>query len=222
MIRKRIVLIGAGGMAREVAAAIKAHNRMRHEFEFLGFIVSNRQILGAYDSRSEVLGDYEWLVDNRKCFDAMVVGVGSPSIRLRVVEEAKSIFPNVEWPNIVHPSAEFDKDSARLTEGNFVGAGFVGTVNLNFEPFALCNFGCTVGHESVLGRGSVVNPGANISGGVVLGAGVLIGTGAQVLQYITVGDGATVGSGAVVTKDVLPGITVLGIPAKPLQRTEEL
>ena len=53
---------------------------------------------------------------------------------------------------------------------------------------------------------------------MTLKEGVLVGTGAQVLQYVTVGEGATVGAGAVVTKDVPPGATVVGIPAKELAR----
>lgn len=42
-----------------------------------------------------------------------------------------------------------------------------------------------------------------------------IGTGATILGGITIGRGATVGAGAVVTKDVAPGETVVGNPAKP-------
>lgn len=46
--------------------------------------------------------------------------------------------------------------------------------------------------------------------------GVVIGSGAQVLGPIVVGEGARVGANAVVTKDVAPGATVIGIPAKPV------
>jgi serine O-acetyltransferase len=45
---------------------------------------------------------------------------------------------------------------------------------------------------------------------------VVIGSGAQVLGPIEVGEGARVGANAVVTKDVAPGATVTGIPAKPI------
>jgi serine O-acetyltransferase len=43
---------------------------------------------------------------------------------------------------------------------------------------------------------------------------VVIGSGAQVLGPITVGRGAKVGANSVVTKDVPPGATVVGIPAR--------
>ena len=47
-------------------------------------------------------------------------------------------------------------------------------------------------------------------------AGASIGAGATVLPGRTIGAGATVGAGAVVTKDVLPGATVVGNPARQI------
>ncbi|MDH5189123.1 MAG: serine O-acetyltransferase [Rhodospirillaceae bacterium] len=43
---------------------------------------------------------------------------------------------------------------------------------------------------------------------------VIVGSGAQVLGGITIGEGARVGANAVVTKDVPPGVTAVGIPAR--------
>ena len=45
-----------------------------------------------------------------------------------------------------------------------------------------------------------------------------IGTSATILCGITIGDGAIVGAGSVVTKDVPPGATVAGNPARLLTR----
>ncbi|MBX9795796.1 serine O-acetyltransferase EpsC [Sphingomonas sp.] len=45
--------------------------------------------------------------------------------------------------------------------------------------------------------------------------GVIIGAGAQVLGPITVGAGARIGGNAVVTRDVVPGAVMVGIPARP-------
>ena len=47
-------------------------------------------------------------------------------------------------------------------------------------------------------------------------SGVVIGSGAQVLGPIEIGEGAKIGANSVVTKEVAPGSTVVGIPARPV------
>ena len=62
------------------------------------------------------------------------------------------------------------------------------------------------------------NPSSGIAGKrhPTLLDGVVVGSGAQVLGPITVGEGAKIGANAVVTRDVVPGATMVGIPAKPV------
>ena len=45
---------------------------------------------------------------------------------------------------------------------------------------------------------------------------VSVGAGAIILPGLTLGKGCIVGAGAVVTKNVEPGVTVIGNPARPL------
>lgn len=52
-----------------------------------------------------------------------------------------------------------------------------------------------------------------------VGKRVSIGTSATILCGITIGDGAKIGAGSVVTKDVPPGVTVVGVPARILRRS---
>lgn len=51
----------------------------------------------------------------------------------------------------------------------------------------------------------------------IIGSGVELGAGCIVIGGVRVGDGARVGAGAVVTKDVPPGATVVGNPARILE-----
>jgi maltose O-acetyltransferase len=53
---------------------------------------------------------------------------------------------------------------------------------------------------------------------VMVGRNVWIGGGAILLPGITVGDDAVIGAGSVVTRDVAPGVTVAGNPARLLRR----
>jgi acetyltransferase-like isoleucine patch superfamily enzyme len=48
--------------------------------------------------------------------------------------------------------------------------------------------------------------------------GASIGSGAAILCGVTIGEKAMIGAGAVVTRDVAPGETVAGVPARPLSR----
>jgi acetyltransferase-like isoleucine patch superfamily enzyme len=51
---------------------------------------------------------------------------------------------------------------------------------------------------------------------VTIGDGCWLGAGSRILPGVSIGGGATVGAGAVVTKDVQPGSTVVGVPARPI------
>jgi len=69
-------------------------------------------------------------------------------------------------------------------------------------------------YQSVTLGGTNPSTGAGGKRHPTLRNGVVIGSGAQVLGPIELGEGARVGANAVVTKDVPPGVTVVGIPAR--------
>ena len=110
----------------------------------------------------------------------------------------------------IHPAAE-------------IGEGF----------FADHGVGIVIGQTAILGRNVTLYHGVTL-GGVMpavdskaqrlvkrhptLKDGVIVGAGAQILGPVTVGARARVGGNSVVTKDVGEGQTVVGIPAKPLQK----
>ena len=82
--------------------------------------------------------------------------------------------------------------------------------------------GVVVGETSIIGDDVTLYQGVTL-GGIsrdkgkrhpTLEDGVIVGAGAQVLGPITIGVGARIGANAVVLKDVEPGTTMVGIPAR--------
>jgi serine O-acetyltransferase len=87
--------------------------------------------------------------------------------------------------------------------------------------------GIVVGETAEIGDDSTIYQGVTLGGTSLtkgakrhptLGRGVIIGAGAKVLGGFTVGDGARVGSNAVVVKEVPPGATAVGNPARILHK----
>ena len=75
-----------------------------------------------------------------------------------------------------------------------------------------------------IGSRSVITPFTSIGlrgaiGGPKIGRGVFIGTGCRILGNMRIGDGAVIGANAVVLGDVPEGTTVVGAPARPVQRS---
>lgn len=75
----------------------------------------------------------------------------------------------------------------------------------------------TIGARTNIGAGTVT---CNFDGvakhETVIGEDVFVGSDSMLVAPITLGDRSATGAGSVVTKDVAPGSTVVGIPARPI------
>ncbi|MFT7599420.1 MAG: sugar O-acyltransferase (sialic acid O-acetyltransferase NeuD family) [Acidimicrobiales bacterium] len=100
--------------------------------------------------------------------------------------------------------------------GCMISPGARVTGNVRLGRHCQLHTGSIVSHDGVLADYVTLSPGTTLCGGVTVGARSTVFAGATVMPDVTIGSDATVGAGALVNKDVGDGVTVVGVPAKPL------
>jgi sugar O-acyltransferase (sialic acid O-acetyltransferase NeuD family) len=211
MTSKQILLYGSSGHGLVVADVVISMGA-----RVAGFLDDAPGLRGTSIEGIPVLGGVEALRDllssgNVEC----LVTIGDCRVRLTVAERVASI--GCQLAVAVHPRATI-ASSVRIGAGTVVMAGAVINPHAVVGANVIINTGATVDHHCVIHDGAHVSPGANLAGNVTVGRGSHVGAGAVAIPGITIGDNCTVGAGAVVIRDVAPGLTVVGNPAREIRR----
>ncbi|MCG2577113.1 acetyltransferase [Dechloromonas sp. XY25] len=114
-------------------------------------------------------------------------------------------------------------DDVQVGEGAILCPFVTLTSNIRIGRYFHANLYSYVEHDCVIGDFVTFAPSVRCNGNIVIEDHAYIGAGALIKQGklgrpLVIGRGATIGMGAVVTKDVAPGVTVVGNPARPLTK----
>lgn len=206
---KDIVILGAGGLAREVAWLLEENNSISLEWNIMGFISEEKGM----NLRYPILGNDEWLKNYHREINA-VCCIGNNSLRKKIISKYAGC-SHIRFPNIISKKATLS-DEIILGQGIIICAYTFVSLNVNIGDFTVINLRCGIGHDVKINEYVTINPGANISGNVTIGAESTIGVGACIIQGLSIGPDTTVGAGSSVLSDIKGHCTVLGVPARPI------
>jgi sugar O-acyltransferase (sialic acid O-acetyltransferase NeuD family) len=217
VVGKRIVLLGAGGFAREVLDIFDACKAVGQDYEVLGYIAESEYGKpGTIVNDIPILGDFDWF-DKYASEVYAVCAVGAPELRLRLVKRACE--HGVRFCSVMHPSAILTR-WVTIGEGVVIAAGCILTNQILIGNHVHLNLSCTIGHDVILDDFVTLAPGVHISGKVTLSSGCYVGTGTQIIDNIHIGEWSVVGAGSTIIRDVPANTTVVGAPGKVIKTRE--
>ncbi len=212
-----LVIVGAGGFARETAAAVRAVNELRPTWRLRGFLDDDPALHGTERAGLPILGAIDQLTEMSAT--ATVVCVGNPRnylARQRIVE--RLALPAERYATILHPSADVGAGSV-IGPGTVLLAGVVLTADVTVGEHVAVMPHVVLTHDDRVSDYVTVASGVRLGGGVVLRPGAYVGAGALIREGVTVGDRSLVGMGSVVLRDVPAGEVWAGNPARRLRAT---
>jgi sugar O-acyltransferase (sialic acid O-acetyltransferase NeuD family) len=212
---KQVIIVGAGGLALEVAD------------QLLGDYANNRDwiVYGFLDSRPQTIDRVSALVDIRHLGDPnnyhvntyierFAIGISSPQHKRKYVDVMKAkgaTFIDIRTNVTFGYGARFD-------EGCVFAVNTSLSVGVVMGSFVYLGKNTQIGHESTIGSFCHIGANCFIAGNVTIESDVTIHPCSLIGQGLTIGTGAIIGAGSVVMRDVPAYSTCLGNPARIVKK----
>lgn len=208
---KHLIIIGSGGMGRQVLSFAKSCEGYGKEYDIKGFLDDNLEALKDFSGYPPILGTVDgYIIEENDVFFNSIGDVQAKKKCIKTILDKGG-----DFITLVHPTAQ-------ISAGTKVGKGcmlssYVGVgVETTIGDFCLIQSKATIGHDVFIDDFARIDCNAVLIAGVKVGKDVCIHTSSVVNHDVKLGDGCTVGAMSFVIRNVKPGQTVFGNPAKKI------
>jgi len=207
--KKEYVILGAGGLGRELESWTSQTLKFNDEYKLQGFIDDNLNALDDLQNNYKVLGRFQEDVILK--YHNILLGIADP-IAKSVIHN-KILADGAEIISFIHESAIIGKNS-ELGPGHILCPFSLISCNVRIGKSVFLNLGSHIGHDAVIGDFSSIMANVDIGGGAIIGDNVFIGSNATILPGIKIAANSRIGAGSVVLRNIKKSGTYFGNPAK--------
>lgn len=208
---KKIVILGGGGHAKVLIDSILYTGIYQIEGVLDPRLKPGERILGV-----PVIGKDAYLDRESGKNFCLAIGIGSTEAtdkRKLLYEKYKNRY---EFAALIDKRSQLAK-SIKYGRGIQIIAQAIIRPDVVIGDNVIINTAAIIEHDCRIASHTHISVNAVLGGGARIGECSHVGMGARILQKIKIGNFVTVGAGAVVTEDVGDGLTVCGVPARPIR-----
>jgi sugar O-acyltransferase (sialic acid O-acetyltransferase NeuD family) len=211
---KKLIIIGGGGAGVEALWIARRMNQAAGSqlWEMTGIADDNPARAGEVLDGIPVIGTTAQAMTKllgSEVYFLCVIGNNRQRQRLADAWEAAGFLA----ATLIDPSVII-ADTAVVRPGSYVGPMAIIAPHAVVGRHALINVGASIGHHAECSDYSQVCPGARLSGYSRLGTGAFVGSNGVMAPGIELGSWATLGATSFALKNVRPGVTAVGNPAR--------
>lgn len=196
-------------MGRQVLSFAKSCSGYGKEYDIKGFLDDNPNAMVDFPGYPPVLGTVDGY--QIECDDVFFNSIGDIQAKKRCIQ--KILDRGGDFLTLIHPTAQVSPDT-KIGKGcmlsSYVGVGVETTIG----DFCLIQSKATIGHDVYVGDYARIDCNVVLIAGVKVGRDVCIHTSSVINHDVRLGEGCVVGAMSFVIKNVKPGQTVFGNPAK--------
>ena len=205
-----LVIIGTGGLAREVFDLAILCYKNDTDFKIKGFIADEPMAMYV-DKYPPYLGKIEdYQLNNNDRFFCAIGNIRSRKKCVDIILDKGGEFINIVAPGV------FVSPNAKIGKGVVIKWDCVLNSGVEIGDFTYIQANVLFGHDVKVGSFCQISSMSFFAGGVQIADFVDINPGVRIIQNIKIGRCAKVGIGSVVVSNVKPETTVWGFPAKKL------
>lgn len=213
---RELLLVGAGGFAREAAEAVRAVNSQAPTWDLLGFLDDDPGKQGTTIGGLRVLDAIDAVHDYPDAQVILCPGRPDNYVIRRILSDRLDLDED-RYATVVHPAASVG-DTCSVGAGSVLLAHVDLTADVVVGRHVLIMPQVVVTHDVRVDHWATLTSGVRLGGGCHIAQGAYIGSGACLREGINVGEWAMIGMGALVTHDVPAHRLWFGVPARDMSR----
>lgn len=212
---KKLIIYGASFV--DTIRVVHTINKHKPTWEIIGFIDDNPQFATTRICGYPILGNYEYLKEYiSKSTDIHVFNNVNPSIAIHKLIGNRIDSLQVKVPSLVHP--DIDTEYVTIGKGVFIPQGCILGCNTVIGDYVTFRYGAIISHDVTIGNNVFIGPGAVCTSHTVIESEAYLGACSTIINKVILGEGSITGASTLVNKNVPPGATVVGIPARELSK----